>query len=116
MSFWSFLPEMAGKLFPALGSSPAPMADISTAGGAALRVIQEIIARKINLSDAEALANGIQQILVDVGSEPQLVFEASKLAEAVAAALASAYSSGIVTGGVPAAFPPGGGPGAYRGR
>ena len=116
MSLWSSAWEIAGKILPSIGAASGPVADIGTAGGIALRVMQELIAQKVDLKDSVALANSIQQILVDIGVEPQPVFEAAKLAEAVAAAMLGAYSAGIITGGTPPSYPPGGGPGSYRGR
>jgi hypothetical protein len=86
--------------------------DILTTGvGAAGAVLQEIAARELTLADAAAFMNSVQQILVDLGIEPEIALEASELLEAVAPVLARS-----VTGGVPDAFPPGGGPSPYRGR
>ncbi len=77
----SGLRRLAGGLAP--GSSLPPLADVKTAGGAAVAVLGEVYKRKIDIADAEALANGVQQILVDLGIEPGLVLEASKILEAL---------------------------------
>jgi hypothetical protein len=81
--------------------SSGPVADVSTAVGAAVAVLKEIEARKLTIADAAGFANAVQQILVDLGIEPGIVFEASKLLEAIAPAFISAWRSGVITGGYP---------------
>ena len=79
--------------------TPSPLGDLSTAAGAGAAVLAHVAARKLTLADAEAFANGVQQILVDLGIEPGIVLEASKLLEGAAPVFLSAWSSGIVSGG-----------------
>lgn len=89
-----------------------PIGDVESGVDALLLVFSDIKAQKLDLADAETLANAIQQILVDAGIEPAIVKEAITLGEAVLPVIADAYASGIVTGGDLAdAARPGGGPG-----
>lgn len=86
------------------GAAPAPASpagDVSTAIGASISVLKEIETQKLTINDAESFANAVQQILVDLGIEPGIVLEASKLLEAVAPVFVGAWRSGIVTGGYP---------------
>jgi bifunctional ADP-heptose synthase (sugar kinase/adenylyltransferase) len=106
------LANYVGAAAPATPASASPVKDVSTGIGAAIAVLDEVKARNLTLSDAEAFANAVQQILVDLGVEPGIVLEASKLLEAVAPVFVSAWTSGLITGGDPA-FPPGGGPDHY---
>jgi hypothetical protein len=91
----------SGAPAAAKAAASGPLADVSTAVGAGVAVLQQIGARNLDLSDAESFANAVQQILVDLGVEPGVVLEASKLLEAVAPVFLGAWRSGIVTGGYP---------------
>ncbi len=105
MSWGSIAATLLKGIASALGGTSAPStapalpADLTTTYGAASAVLHEIGARKLTLADAEAFANGVQQILVDLGIEPAIVLEASKLLEAVAPAFLGAWQSGILTAG-----------------
>ncbi len=85
---------------PALVSASS-VGDVSTAVGASISVLKEVETRKLTITDAESFANAVQQILVDLGIEPGIVLEASKLLEAVAPVFVGAWRSGIITGGYP---------------
>jgi hypothetical protein len=90
---------VAGK---ATGSAIAsPLGDVSTAVGASICVLKQVEARELTFTDAESFANAVQQILVDLGIEPGIVLEASKLLEAVAPVFVGAWRSGLITGGYP---------------
>lgn len=80
-------------------AAPSPLGDVATAAGAGAVVLHEIAARSLTVAEAEAFANGVQQILVDCGIEPGIVLGLSKLLEAAAPVILGAYESGIVTGG-----------------
>jgi hypothetical protein len=80
-------------------ASASPLGDVSTAVGASISVLKQVEARKLTFTDAESFANAIQQILVDLGIEPGIVLEASKLLEAVAPVFVGAWRSGLITGG-----------------
>ena len=85
---------------PALVSASS-VGDVSTAVGASISVLKEVETRKLTITDAESFANAVQQILVDLGIEPGIVLEASKLLEAVAPVFVGAWRSGVITGGYP---------------
>ena len=94
------LANVVGGAVPA-PASESPVGDVSTAVGASISVLKEVETRKLTISDAESFANAVQQILVDLGIEPGIVLEASKLLEAVAPVFVGAWRSGVVTGGYP---------------
>ena len=88
--------------------APAPLAEIKTGAGLVATVLRDVEARRIDLADVEAVANGVQQILVDLGVEPGLFFTASRLIEALAPAFVKVAACGFAHGAFDAA--PRGGP------
>jgi hypothetical protein len=79
----------------------SPLGDLTTAAGASVAVLQKIHEQKLTFANAASFANAVQQILVDLGIEPGIVLEASKLLEAVAPVFVAAWRSGVISGGYP---------------
>ena len=94
------LAYMAGGKAPG-SASTKPVGSISTAVGASISVLKEIESRKLTIGDAASFVNAVQQILVDLGIEPGILLEASKLLDAIAPVLVGAWRSGIIIGGYP---------------
>ena len=94
------LANIVGGQGPA-ASAPGAVGDVTTAVGASVSVLKEVEIRKLTVGDSMTFANEVQQILVDLGIEPGIVLEASKLLEAVAPVFVGAWRSGLITGGYP---------------
>ena len=85
MSVKTLIASTAGWVLKTVGGATGsiagtPIGDIKTGAQAIAAVLLDIEARKLSLKNGVALANAIQNLLVDEGVEPKLVAEGLALA------------------------------------